>query len=216
MRASLIVCVTVCSFCRVPARPCPSPRTSGGVTTATTARTRQECAPTLRTWMHWRRLHTQHSSIGSTLLPASAHPPGTARACHVPWPTEASHGQLRPADASLSCNHHHRHRHRNHNRHAHTSAASTATRAALLTGRTNERSCIYSALKCDQEDPAMTCSMGAGRPHSEITIADAAARSPHNYMSIMIGKCECAFFSLDQSPKRTHNRLPPLLHQIMS
>ena len=110
----------------------------------------------------------------------------------------------------------HHHRHHNHNRHAHTTAASTATRAALLTGRTNERSCIYSALKCDQEDPAMTCSMGAGLPHSEFTIADAAARSPHNYVSIMIGKCECAFFSLDQSPKRTHDRLPPLLHQIMS
>ena len=71
---------------------------------------------------------------------------------------------------------------------------SPRTRAALLTGRTNERSCIHSALACDQEDPAMTCAMGRGLPHSEFTIADAAAKSPHNYMSIMVGKCELFCF----------------------
>jgi hypothetical protein len=38
------------------------------------------------------------------------------------------------------------------------------TRAAYLTGRTNERSCITSALRCDQEDPAPGCSMGKGLP----------------------------------------------------
>ena len=38
------------------------------------------------------------------------------------------------------------------------------TRAAYLTGRTNERSCIFNALRCDQEDPAPGCSMGKGLP----------------------------------------------------
>lgn len=32
------------------------------------------------------------------------------------------------------------------------------TRGTILTGRTNERFCINSALPCDQEDPAPTCS----------------------------------------------------------
>lgn len=63
-------------------------------------------------------------------------------------------------------------------------------RAALLTGRTNERSCIHSALRCDQENPAPGCAMGRGIPHSEFTIADAVHKSPHNYASIMIGKCQ--------------------------
>ena len=48
------------------------------------------------------------------------------------------------------------------------------TRAAYLTGRTNERDCIVSALSCDSEDPADVCSQGLGLPWSEFTTAHAA------------------------------------------
>ena len=60
------------------------------------------------------------------------------------------------------------------------------TRAALLTGRTNERSCIENALKCDNENPATTCSMGKGLPWNEFTTADAAKKA--GYATTMIGK----------------------------
>ena len=60
------------------------------------------------------------------------------------------------------------------------------TRAALLTGRTNERSCIFNALTCDSENPAPSCSMGKGLPWSEFTTADAAKKAGHN--TVMIGK----------------------------
>lgn len=60
------------------------------------------------------------------------------------------------------------------------------TRAALLTGRTNERSCIMNALRCDSEDPATTCSMGKGLPWSEFTTADAAKKA--GFVTTMIGK----------------------------
>ena len=65
------------------------------------------------------------------------------------------------------------------------------TRAAILSGRTNERDCIHSALPCDQEDPAPTCAQGrAGAfPTSEFTIANAAKASPlGDYETIQIGK----------------------------
>ncbi len=65
------------------------------------------------------------------------------------------------------------------------------TRAALLTGRTNERSCIMNALRCDNEDPATTCSMGRGLPWSEFTTADAAKKA--GYKTTMIGKWHCKF-----------------------
>ena len=63
------------------------------------------------------------------------------------------------------------------------------TRAAYLTGRTNERSCIHSALSCDQEDVAADCSQGKGLPWSEFTTAKAAKKSTlGNYATTMIGK----------------------------
>jgi arylsulfatase A-like enzyme len=63
------------------------------------------------------------------------------------------------------------------------------TRAAYLTGRTNERDCIHFALTCDGENPADKCSMGKGLPWSEFTTAKAAKKSTKgNYSTIMIGK----------------------------
>lgn len=62
------------------------------------------------------------------------------------------------------------------------------TRAAILTGRTNERSCIMGALRCDNEDPAPACSMGKGLPWNEFTTADAAKKA--GYATTMIGKVE--------------------------
>ena len=57
-------------------------------------------------------------------------------------------------------------------------AVCSPTRAAILTGRTNERDCIYSALPCDNEDVANQCSQGAGcaLPWSEFTVAKAAKK----------------------------------------
>ena len=63
------------------------------------------------------------------------------------------------------------------------------TRASYLTGRTNERSCIYSALSCDSENPADGCSQGKGLPWDEFTTAKAAKKSPKgDYATTMIGK----------------------------
>ena len=68
------------------------------------------------------------------------------------------------------------------------------TRAALLTGRTNERDCIFSALPCDSEDPAPGCAMGSDLqgsfPTSEFTTAKAAKKSTlGDYATIHLGKC---------------------------
>lgn len=63
------------------------------------------------------------------------------------------------------------------------------TRAAYLTGRTNERDCIHFALNCDSENPADNCSQGVGLPWSEFTTAKAAKASKlGDYNTIMIGK----------------------------
>lgn len=61
------------------------------------------------------------------------------------------------------------------------------TRAAYLTGRTNERSCIHFALTCDSENPAEECSQGPGLPWSEFTTAKAVKKAG-GFKSIMIGK----------------------------
>jgi len=64
------------------------------------------------------------------------------------------------------------------------------TRASLLTGRTNQRDCIWSALTCDGENPAPSCSMGVdgALPWTEFTTAKAARKA--GLRSIHIGKCE--------------------------
>eukprot|EP00040_Diaphanoeca_grandis_P039447 m.259066 g.259066 ORF g.259066 m.259066 type:complete len:628 (-) comp37543_c0_seq1:99-1982(-) len=63
------------------------------------------------------------------------------------------------------------------------------TRAAYLTGRTNERDCIHFALNCDSENPADGCCQGKGLPWSEFTTAKAAKKSTlGDYATIMIGK----------------------------
>ena len=67
------------------------------------------------------------------------------------------------------------------------------TRAAILTGRTNQRDCIWSALTCDGENPAPTCSMGVdgSLPGTEFTTAKAARKA--GLSTIHIGKCEPSF-----------------------
>ena len=65
-------------------------------------------------------------------------------------------------------------------------AVCSPTRAAYLTGRTNQRSCIASALACDTENPATTCSQGKGLPWSEFTTAKAAKMA--GYDTAMFGK----------------------------
>jgi arylsulfatase A-like enzyme len=65
------------------------------------------------------------------------------------------------------------------------------TRAAILTGRTNNRDCIDGALPCCQEDPAPTCSMGknGALPWTEFTVAKAAKASKlGDYATIFLGK----------------------------
>lgn len=63
------------------------------------------------------------------------------------------------------------------------------TRATILTGRTNNRDCIDSALPCCQENPAPTCSQGRGLPWSEFTVAEAAKKSKlGDYATIQLGK----------------------------
>ena len=65
------------------------------------------------------------------------------------------------------------------------------TRAAYLTGRTNNRDCIDSALPCCQENVADTCSQGknGGLPWEEFTIAKAAKKSKlGKYGTIQLGK----------------------------
>ena len=60
-----------------------------------------------------------------------------------------------------------------------------------MTGRTNNRDCIDTALPCCNEDPAPTCSMGklGGLPHTEFTIAKAAKKSKlGDYATIQLGK----------------------------
>eukprot|EP01079_Euglenida_sp_SAG-EU17-18_P005713 gene5713-5654_t len=61
----------------------------------------------------------------------------------------------------------------------------------ILTGRTNERFCVRSALPCDQEDPAPTCSQGKAGclPPPEFTIAKAAKKSKlGDYATVQLGK----------------------------
>jgi hypothetical protein len=71
------------------------------------------------------------------------------------------------------------------------------TRAAYLTGRTNERDCIHFALNCDSENPAPGCSQGKGLPWSEFTTAKAAKKSKlGDYATIMLGKyLACSAFA---------------------
>jgi len=51
------------------------------------------------------------------------------------------------------------------------------TRASVLTGRTNKRSCINSALPCDHMgSPAWACSQGPGLAANAFTVAHAASK----------------------------------------
>lgn len=61
------------------------------------------------------------------------------------------------------------------------------TRASVLTGRNNKRSCINSALPCDHmATEADGCSQGPGLAKSEFTVAKAAAKVGMN--TIHLGK----------------------------
>eukprot|EP00300_Choanocystis_sp_HF-7_P001302 c11050_g1_i1.p1 GENE.c11050_g1_i1~~c11050_g1_i1.p1 ORF type:complete len:572 (+),score=118.97 c11050_g1_i1:255-1718(+) len=70
-------------------------------------------------------------------------------------------------------------------------AVCSPTRAAILTGRTNDRDCIHDALPCDSEDPAPGCAMGknGSLPWEEFTTAKAAKKtSLGNYSTLFLGK----------------------------
>lgn len=71
------------------------------------------------------------------------------------------------------------------------SSVCSPTRASIVTGRTNSRNCIMSALQCCQEDPAPGCSMSMHGALSldEFTIAKAAKKSKlGDYATIHLGK----------------------------
>ena len=71
------------------------------------------------------------------------------------------------------------------------SSVCSPTRAAILTGRSNMRDCIASALPCCNEDPAPTCSQGVhgGLPWTEFTVAKAAKKSTlGDYATVQLGK----------------------------
>ena len=72
-----------------------------------------------------------------------------------------------------------------------TAAVCSPTRAAVLTGRNNQRVCIADALPCCNEDLAAECAMGrkGSLPDSEFTFGDAAKKSDlGNYSTVMLGK----------------------------
>ena len=62
------------------------------------------------------------------------------------------------------------------------------TRSSVLSGRTNQRSCIQSALPCDHMNPAWSCSMGSGMARSEFSIADAVKAKNSSYVTQHLGK----------------------------
>lgn len=71
------------------------------------------------------------------------------------------------------------------------SSVCSPTRASIVTGRTNNRNCISTALHCCQEDPAPSCSMSMNGALSldEFTIAKAAKKSKlGDYATIHLGK----------------------------
>ena len=71
------------------------------------------------------------------------------------------------------------------------SSVCSPTRATILTGRSNQRDCIASALPCCQENPAPTCAQGVhgGLPWPEFTVAKAAKKSAlGDYATIQLGK----------------------------
>jgi hypothetical protein len=70
-------------------------------------------------------------------------------------------------------------------------ALCSPTRAAILTGRNNQRDCIASALPCDTQNLAPLCAQGseAALPTSEFTFADAAKKSGiGDYATLHLGK----------------------------
>ena len=66
------------------------------------------------------------------------------------------------------------------------SGVCSPTRATVLTGRTNKRSCISGALNCDHVNPAWSCQMGSGIARTEFSIAHAAAA--RGYKTQHLGK----------------------------
>lgn len=76
------------------------------------------------------------------------------------------------------------------------------TRASVLTGRNNRRSCIVSALSCDHMNPAWTCSMGPGIARTEFTIAHAVRKSKGAHMTQHIGKWHLGDFWNKKQPTK--------------
>eukprot|EP01083_Nonionella_stella_P208601 756885_1 len=61
------------------------------------------------------------------------------------------------------------------------------TRASVLSGRTPNRECIYSANGCGS-DPAWSCSEGMPFPNSTFTVAEAVKKANPKYNTAFFGK----------------------------
>ena len=61
------------------------------------------------------------------------------------------------------------------------------TRASILTGRTPNRECIWSAEGCGQQ-PGWSCVDPLPLPNTVFSIADAVRKSGKNYSSLHVGK----------------------------
>lgn len=72
-------------------------------------------------------------------------------------------------------------------RHYAGSACCSPTRAAVLTGRAPQRSCVDSAGGCGQE-PAWSCKASHNLPWNQFTIANAVKKSNYNYSTFFMGK----------------------------
>ena len=71
------------------------------------------------------------------------------------------------------------------------------TRASVLTGRTGDRDCIYSANQCSGI-AAWECSQTMPLSDRVFTVAEAAKKSEYEYQTLLIGKFHLGDFCLFQ------------------
>ena len=77
------------------------------------------------------------------------------------------------------------------------------TRASILTGRTPNRECIWSAEGCGQQ-PGWSCVDPLPLPNTVFSIADAVRKSGKNYSSLHVGKWHLGTFFPQENPKATY------------
>eukprot|EP00040_Diaphanoeca_grandis_P035796 m.225944 g.225944 ORF g.225944 m.225944 type:complete len:641 (-) comp33473_c0_seq1:242-2164(-) len=83
------------------------------------------------------------------------------------------------------------------------------TRASVLTGRNNYRSCVKSAISCDHMNPAWECSMGPDMTRNVFSIAHAVKRRSDTYMTQHIGKWHLGDFYNKKHPELTEGFTNP-------